>query len=227
MMMRHPRQQLRGSPNQGISHGVQPLPESALHTVKDPLPARLTRPIHTTLLSPRAADWDRPVPPAFLQSRRRRAVHQDRGCLFASGRVLPPPKMAACRCEMTVSPLVPTEKPDSNLQDGIEEPRGSQEIGGTRFRLGMENCSQRQPHGFEPRTFFESPRTKDHLRERSGSWKEARKREETGRLGGDNCCRENVVGKRVQRTRISSIIPTPTQRSAVLKRVVELAKIHS
>ena len=157
MMMRHPRQQLRGSPNQGISHGVQPLPESALHTVKDPLPARLTRPIHTTLLSPRVLTGTVLSPRlscnhvAVEPFTKTEGVYLHRGCCSRpkNGRV-------PMRNDSVTSPLVPTEKPDSNLQDGIEEPRGSQEIGGTRFRLGMENCSQRQLHGFEPRTFFEA-----------------------------------------------------------------------
>ena len=227
MMMRHPRQQLRGSPNQGISHGVQPLPESAhrLHTVKDPLPTRLTRPRHTHLLSRRAADWDRPVPPAFLQSRRRRAVHQDRGCLFASGVLLPLAKNGCVPMRndsVTSGPNGETRLKSPGRNRGA--PRESRDRGDSV--PAWNGKLQPAPTArFRTTDLFRSPRTKDHLRERS--WKEARKREETGRLGGDNCCRENVVGKRVQRTRISSIIPTPTQRSAVLKRVVELAKIHS
>ena len=93
----------------------------------------LERVLTGTVLSPRLSCNHVAVEP-FTKTE---GVYLHRGCCSR------PPKMAACRCEMTVSPLVPTEKPDSNLQDGIEEPRGSQEIGGTRFRLGMENCSQR------------------------------------------------------------------------------------
>ena len=158
MMMRHPRQQLRGSPNQGISHGVQPLPESAhrLHTVKDPLPTRLTRPRHTHLLSRRAADWDRPVPPAFLQSRRRRAVHQDRGCLFASGVLLPPAKNGCVPMRndsVTSGPNGETRLKSPGRNRGA--PRESRDRGDS-VPAWNGKLQPAQPHGFEPRTFFEA-----------------------------------------------------------------------
>ena len=225
MMMRHPRQQLRGSPNQGISHGVQPLPESAhrLHTVKDPLPARLTRPIHTTLLSPRAADWDRLSPgfPAITSPSSRSPRQRVFICI---GGVAPTKNgcVPMRNDSVTSGPNGETRLKSPGRNRGA--PRESRDRGDSV--PAWNGKLQPAPTArFRTTDLFRSPRTKDHLRERS--WKEARKREETGRLGGDNCCRENVVGKRVQRTRISSIIPTPTQRSAVLKRVVELAKIHS